>query len=378
MSATDSPGSAAAAALSGVVIADFSRVLAGPYATMMLADMGAEVIKIERPEVGDDTRSWGPPYGADGVASYFSSVNRNKRSVAIDLASPAGREKALEIVSRADVVIENFKVGTMERLGLGYDELRTLRPDLVYCSVTGFGRAQGADLAGYDLVVQAVGGLMSVTGPSPDEPVKVGVAVIDVLTGLHAGLGILAALRHRDNTGEGQRVDVDLLSVSLSALANQASGYLGAGVVPKAMGNQHPSIAPYEVFSTGTRPIVLAVGNDGQFGRLAEALGCPEWAHDPRFATNAERVAHRGELVEAIESVLVTADADHWYRVFRKSGVPAGPINSLDDAFALADELGIPARAEIAENGAATTANPIRMSRTPVTYRTAPPELPEP
>ncbi|GAA1482611.1 CoA transferase [Gordonia sinesedis] len=371
---------AGAAALGGLVIADFSRVLAGPYATMMLADLGAEVVKVERPDSGDDTRAWGPPFGPDGTATYFAAVNRNKRSVSIDLATPAGQREARELIASADVVVENFRDGTMERLGLGYDqvrddELRGQRPELVYCSITGFGRAGGASLPGYDLLVQAVGGLMSVTGSGSDEPVKVGVAVVDVLAGLHAAVGILAALRHRDRTGAGQRVDVDLFSVSLSSLVNQASAYLGAGVVPTAMGNRHPSIVPYQVFSTATRPIVLAVGNDAQFARLAAVLGRPELADDPRFRSNADRVEHRDALVTEIERSLTTADADHWYAACTDAGVPAGPINSVADAFDLADELGIPARATIPGYPTPTTANPIRMSETPVRYRTPPPEL---
>lgn len=369
-----------AGALDGLVIADFSRVLAGPYATMMFADLGAEVIKVERPETGDDTRAWGPPFGPDGTATYFASVNRNKRSLTIDLRTPDGQAQARDLIASADVVVENFRDGTMERLGLGYDqvrddELRGQRPELVYCAITGFGRADGAALPGYDLLVQAVGGLMSITGAGPDEPVKVGVAVIDVLAGLHAAVGILAALAHRDRTGAGQRVDIDLFSVSLSSLVNQASAYLGAGVVPTAMGNRHPSIAPYQVFSTASRPIVLAIGNDTQFARLAGILGRPDLATDPRFRSNASRVEHRDDLVTAIEQILVTADADHWYTACADGGVPAGPINTVADAFDLADDLGIPARATIPGHATPTTANPIRLSETPVTYRTPPPPL---
>src|SRR5690606_27172857 len=245
-------------ALDGLVIADFGRVLAGPYATMLLADLGAEVVKIERPGAGDDTRHWGPPWSGD-ESTYFLGVNRNKRSAALDLSDPADLDAARALAARADVLVENFLPGTLDRLGLGYEQVRALNPDIVYCSITGFGRDNA--LPGYDLLIQAVGGLMSITGPDPGTPTKVGVAVVDVITGMHAALGILAALRHRDRTGEGQRVEVDLLSSLLSALANQTSAYVGAGVVPVAMGNRHPSIAPYEVFRAADRPLILAVGN---------------------------------------------------------------------------------------------------------------------
>ncbi|WP_016933542.1 CaiB/BaiF CoA transferase family protein, partial [Rhodococcus sp. R1101] len=328
-------------ALDGIVVADFTRVLAGPYATMMLADMGAEVVKIERPGTGDDTRSWGPPYDDAGSTTYFNSVNRNKTSVVLDLASEQGRAEALRLVARADIVVENFRAGTMERLGLGYDDLLTVNPQLIYCSVTGFGSGDGAALPGYDLLVQAVGGLMSITGPEAGTPTRVGVAVVDVLTGLHALAGILAALHHRERTGEGQRVDTNLLSALLSSLVNQGSAYLGAGVVPGILGNRHPSIAPYEVFATKDRPLALAVGNDKQFVRLSETLGVPELATDPRFHSNPQRVAHREELCVEITSVLTTAGADYWYDELSRVGVPAGPINDVAEAFEFARRLGL-------------------------------------
>ena len=258
-------------ALAGIVVADFGRVLAAPYLTMLLADLGAEVVKIERPGSGDDTRAWGPPF-ADGQATYYLGVNRNKRSVALDLADEQGRRAARAIAARADVLVENFRPGTMERLGLGYDELRKLNPGLVYCSVTGFGTAGGAELPGYDLLVQAMGGLMSVTGEPEGRGTKAGVALVDVVTGLHAGMGVLSALRHRERTGEGQRVEVSLFASLLSALTNQASAYLAGGVVPQAMGNRHPSIAPYEVVDAEDRPLALAVGNDRQFASLSAEL----------------------------------------------------------------------------------------------------------
>ncbi|MFN6550619.1 CaiB/BaiF CoA transferase family protein [Mycolicibacterium septicum] len=364
-----------AGALDGIVVVDFSRVLAGPYATMMLGDFGAEVIKIERPGVGDDTREWGPPYDAHGVATYFNAVNRNKRSVVLDLTDPGDITRARELVSRADIVVENFRPGTMEKLGLGYEDLRAIRPDLIYCSITGFGRGGGAELPGYDLLVQAVGGLMSVTGTEPGDPTKAGVALVDVLAGLHASTGILAALAHRDRTGAGQRVDTNLFSVLLSSMVNQASGYLGAGAVPQMMGNRHPSIAPYQTFDTADRPIAVAVGNDKQFRAFTTAIGEPALADDPRFGTNPQRVAHRDALCAIIEAAMKKNGADHWYSVLTAASVPAGPINDLSEAFAFADELGIEATVPVPGSSTPQVANPITLSATPVTYRSGPPAL---
>ncbi|ABM12676.1 CaiB/BaiF CoA transferase family protein [Mycolicibacterium vanbaalenii] len=362
-------------ALDGVVVVDFSRVLAGPYATMMLGDFGAEVIKVERPGVGDDTRQWGPPYDSSGVATYFNAVNRNKRSVVLDLSTPDGRQQARDLVAGADIVVENFRPGTMERLGLGYEDLRAVRPDVIYCSITGFGRGGGAALPGYDLLVQAVGGLMSVTGTEPGDPTKAGVALVDVLAGLHALSGILAALHHRGRTGEGQRVDTDLLSVLLSSMVNQASGFLGAGVVPAMMGNRHPSIAPYQTFDTADRPIAVAVGNDKQFRAFSTAIGQPELADDPRFVTNPARVANRDALCALIVPALKAHGADHWYAKLTTVGVPAGPINDLSEAFAFARGLGIDAAVQVPGSPAPQVANPVTMSATPVSYRSGPPAL---
>ncbi|GLZ29547.1 putative L-carnitine dehydratase [Lentzea sp. NBRC 105346] len=347
-------------ALGGLVIADFSRVLAAPYATMMLGDLGAEVIKVEQPGRGDETRTWGPPWVED-EATYFLSVNRNKSSVFIDLGTPEGVESARQLIARADVVVENFKPGTMKKFGLDYESLG--REDLVYCSVTGFGA--GSELPGYDLLVQAVGGLMSMTGT--DQPVKTGVALVDVLTGLHATIGILAALRHRDATGQGQLVELNLLSVLLSSMVNQSAGYALAGAVPRFMGNRHPSIAPYEVFPTADRPIVLAVGNDRQFERLCASLDLPV---DPRFATNTLRVQHVDELYEVLSARLLTKPAEHWFSVL---DVPCGPVNDLAAAFDLASSLGLSPTVDI--DGLSFVSNPIRMSRTPVSYRLRPPQL---
>lgn len=367
-------------ALSGLVVADFGRVLAAPYLTMLLADLGAEVIKVERPGVGDETRSWGPPF-ADGEATYFLGVNRNKRSVALDLTEESGREAARAIAARADVLVENFRPGTMDRLGLGYEELSALNPGLVYCSVTGFGTAEGAALPGYDLLVQAMGGLMSVTGEPGGQGTKAGVALVDVITGMHAGLGVMAALRHRDATGEGQKVEVSLLTSLLSALTNQASAHVAGGVVPRAMGNKHPSIAPYEVLDAKDRPLALAVGNDRQFGALCAELGVPGLAEDPRFASNTARVAHREELLAELTERLRERGADEWFETLTAVGVPCGPINDLGEAFAFAERLGLDPRVHIddpnREAPAAQVANPIRLSAAPAAYVTAPPRLGE-
>jgi crotonobetainyl-CoA:carnitine CoA-transferase CaiB-like acyl-CoA transferase len=369
-------GAEGESALRGLLVADFGRVLAGPYATMLLADLGADVIKIEHPDDGDETRAWGPPW-VGGDATYFLGVNRNKRSAALDLRTPDGLAAARRLAARADVVVENFRPGTMDRLGLGYERLNATNQGLVYCSVTGFGAGPGRELPGYDLLVQAVGGLMSVTGPEPGRPTKVGVALADVITGLHAAVGILAALRHRDRTGRGQLVEVNLLSSLLSALTNQAAGYLGAGVVPAPMGNRHPSIAPYEVFPTADRPLVIAVGNDRQFRALVNALELPSLADDPRFADNPGRVQHRDDLASFLGSALVRAPAGHWFDALSAAGVPVGPINDIGEAFALAERLGLEPVVEIPDRGTASrqVANPIRLSETPATYRRPPPRL---
>lgn len=377
MSAADGP---VAGPLAGLLVADFSRVMAGPYATMMLGDMGATVLKVERPGRGDDTREWGPPY-SNGLSTYFQAVNRNKRSIVLDLRRDDDREVALSICRSADVVVENFRPGGMDRLGLGFGDVQAVNPRAVYCSITGFGRTGGAALAGYDLLVQAVGGLMSVTGPDSDQPSKVGVPLVDVITGLHACVGILSALRYRDATGLGQRVDVDLLSSLLSALTNQTSAFLNAGVVPEAMGNRHPSIAPYEVLQARDRPMVVAVGNDGQFAALCAGLGLPALAEDPRFATNAARVAHRGELVATLEGALSASDAAEWVIRLSGLGVPCGPINRIDEAVAFAEEIGLrPTVAvphERVDDGEShQIRHPIDFSLSPATYRYAPSRLP--
>jgi crotonobetainyl-CoA:carnitine CoA-transferase CaiB-like acyl-CoA transferase len=367
--------------LGGLLVADFSRVLAGPYATMLFGDLAATVVKVERPGTGDDTREWGPPY-SHGLSTYFQAVNRNKRSIVLDLGQDQDREVALSLCAAADVVVENFRPGTMDRLGLGYHHVQAVNPGAVYCSITGFGRTRGAALPGYDLLLQAVGGLMSVTGPDRDFPTKAGAALVDVITGLHAAVGILAALRLRDATGQGQRVEVDLLSSLLSALTNQTSAYLNAGVVPRAMGNRHPSIAPYEVLPARDRPLVLAVGNDKQFAALCAELGVPALSADPRFATNASRVAHREELLAALEAALATQDATTWVDRLRPRGVPCGLVNGIDEAVAFAEELGLAPVVDSGDGSAPGSTpmrqvrHPIGFSRSPATYRLPPPPLP--
>jgi len=363
--------------LDGVLVADFSRVLAGPLATMLLADLGADVVKIERPDGGDDTRAWGPPWAADGESSYFLGINRNKRSVTLELTDPVDLEVARDLAMRADVLVENFRPGVMARFGLDEPVLRALNPGLVYCRILGIGRG---DVAGYDFLAQAVGGLMSVTGEADGEPLKVGVALVDVMAGLHAVIGVLAALRHRDRTGAGQLVEVDLLSTTLFALANQASGYLTAGVVPGRMGNQHPSIAPYETLRTATGPIVVAVGNDTQFRTLCVLLGDADLAEDRRFATNGDRVVNRNVLVPALETLLAMKPAAAWVELLGAAGIPCGVVHDMAEAFAYARAVGLhPVATLEREDGATvdTVANPVGLSLTPARYRSAPPRLGE-
>jgi crotonobetainyl-CoA:carnitine CoA-transferase CaiB-like acyl-CoA transferase len=368
-------------ALESVRILDFSRVLAGPLATMVLADLGASVTKVERPGTGDDTRAWGPPYDERGMATYFQAVNRNKDSVVLDLGSAADVELARGLALGANVVVENFRPGLMDGFGLGYDDLRIANPGLVYCSITGFGAATAtaAALPGYDLLVQALGGLMSITGSPDGEPQKVGVALVDVICGLFASVGILAALRHREHTGEGQHVEVDLLSSLLAALVNQGSAYTVAGEVAGRMGNAHPSVAPYEALPTGDGELILAVGTDRQFRALAGVLGCPELADDELFATNDARVANRKLLRQRLDRHLREEPAAHWVAALAAVRVPAGVVNDIAGAFALAQALGLEPIVEVpGADGRVSrlTRNPIRLSATPASYRTAPPELP--
>ncbi len=359
------------AALDGVLVADFSRVLAGPYATMLLADLGATVVKVERPGSGDDTRAWGPPFAPDGQSTYFHSVNRNKRSIALDLTDPDDLAVALNLAQTCDVLVQNYKPGGLRRFGLDHASVAAVNPGVVYCSISGFGSGEGRDLPGYDLLVQAMGGLMSITGD--DEPTKAGVAVVDVLTGLHATVAVLAALRHRDLTGSGQHVEVSLLSALLSSLVNQSSAYVGAGEVPQRLGNAHPSIAPYDLFATADRPMIIAVGNDAQFRRLAEVLQRPDLADNPDYRTNADRVAHRDNLKADLERVLRTHGADDWQRALTASGIPCGPINTIEQAFDQASRLGLDPVVDA--GGMPVVANPVKYTGTPPQYRSAPPQV---
>ncbi|MEZ5078165.1 MAG: CoA transferase [Solirubrobacterales bacterium] len=368
-------------ALEQLHILDFSRVLAGPFATMALADFGATVTKVERPGTGDDTRSWGPPYDERGALStYFQSVNRNKSSVALDLADPADLDRARRLARESDVVVENFRPGVMTKLGLDYESLRADNPGLIYCSITGFGGSEaGAALPGYDLLVQALGGLMSITGEPDGEPLKVGVALVDVITGLFAAVGILAALERRREDGEGQLVEVDLLSSLLAALVNQGSAFTLAGVTPARMGNRHPSIAPYELLDTGAGEIVVAVGNDRQFGELCRVLGVSGLAEEERFATNPARVANREALRPLLEQALAARSAGEWIELLTACRVPVGRVNDVGAAFAFAESIGLDPVVEIPRpdgSAARLTRNPIRLSRTPATYRLPPPPLP--
>ena len=364
------------APLDGLVVADFSRVLAGPLATSTLADLGADVIKVERPGVGDDTRAWGPPWTETG-SSYFACANRSKMSLALDLRDPADRDVAEALVARADVLVENFRTGTLERFGLGYERARELNPGLVYCSVTGFGSGAGADLPGYDFVVQAVGGLMSITGSVDGEPTKVGVALVDVLTGKDAVIGILAALADRESTGLGQHVEVNLLSSLLGGLANQASAYLSTGVAPSRLGNRHPSIAPYETLHCRDGLIAVACGNTGQFVRLAKALNLEALVDDPRFATNADRVENRDALVGELESVLADDDAVHWQQVLTEADVPAGVVGDLADAIRRAGDLGLAPTVALPEPHAPQVRHAVTYSRSTTRRPTPPPALGE-
>jgi crotonobetainyl-CoA:carnitine CoA-transferase CaiB-like acyl-CoA transferase len=369
----------AASALGRLQILDFSRVLAGPLATMTLADLGAEVTKVERPGGGDETRSWGPPFDSAGEATYFQAVNRNKSSLVLDLKDPVDLAEARRLALAADVVVENFRPGVMAGLGLDYASLAAESPGLVYCSITGFGGSgEGAELPGYDLLVQALGGLMSVTGEPEEQPLKVGVALVDVIAGLYAAVGILAALEHRRDSGEGQLVEVDLLSALLAGLVNQASAFTLARVVPERMGNRHPSIAPYELLRCGEGEIVLAVGNDRQFGELCEVLGVAGLAAEERFATNAARVENREEMRALLQTALAGRPAAEWVELLRARRVPAGEVNDLAGAFAFAERLGLEPTVEIPrEDGDSVrlARNPIRLSKTPPSYRLPPPRI---
>ncbi|MEU6343702.1 CaiB/BaiF CoA-transferase family protein [Streptomyces sp. NPDC046977] len=363
--------------LAGVLVADFSRILAGPYASMLLADMGADVVKVESPQ-GDDTRSWMPPVRGE-VSTYYLGVNRGKRSIALDLRDADDAAAARELARRADVLIENFRPGGLERFGLDFASVSAANPGVVYASISGFGTGPGRNVPGYDLMVQAISGLMSLTGDPDGPPYRAGISVFDVMAGNHAAIGILAALRHRDATGNGQHVEVNLLSSALTGLVNHSSAYAAGGVVPYRMGNAHPSVFPYEPLPTADNDLIVAAANDGQFRRLCEILGIPEVADDPRFARNADRTERREELRPLLVGQLAKRGADEWFELLVRAGIPCGPINTIDGGFAMAERFGLDPVVEVGEGDRAvpTTRHPIRFSRTPAGYRLPPPELDE-
>jgi crotonobetainyl-CoA:carnitine CoA-transferase CaiB-like acyl-CoA transferase len=377
--------------LTGVRVLDLSRVLAGPWAGQLLADLGADVVKVEKPGAGDDTRAWGPPYLKDGSgrdtteATYFLCANRNKRSVAIDIATPEGQAQVRALAQQADVVLENFKVGGLQRYGLDYASLKEANPRLVYCSITGFGQTGPyAARAGYDFLIQGMGGLMSVTGQPDGEPgagpQKVGVALTDIMTGLYATIAVQAALAERDKSGQGQHIDLALLDVQIACLANQASNYLAGGLVPRRMGNAHPNIVPYQAFPTADGDIILAVGNDGQFAKFCAVAGHPEWSGDERFASNAQRVANRAVLVPLLRQATITRTSADWIAALEAAGVPCGPINRIDEVFADPQVIarGLQIKLPHALAGSVPlVANPIRLSGSPVAYQRPPPLLGE-
>ena len=375
--------------LSGVRVLDLSRVLAGPWATQTLADLGAEVIKIERPDAGDDTRHWGPPFttttdGSRGDAAYFMCANRGKKSVALDIASPDGAKAVRRLAATCDVVVENFKTGGLKKYGLDYAGLSAVNPRLVYCSITGFGQdGPDAHRAGYDYMIQAMGGLMSITG-QPDgapgaEPMKVGVAVVDLFTGLYASNAILAALWHARATGEGQHVDIALFDVQAAMLANQATNWFVSGTAPTRMGNAHPNLAPYQPFPCSDGMVVIAVGNDGQFRALAKALGVEPIGADPRFATNALRVQHRAELSPTLSALTAGFTMKGLMAALEAAGVPCGPVNTVDQVFeepqAIHRGLTVEQSRDDLATPIRTVASPIRLSKTPVRYAAPPPKL---
>ncbi|MBU1444264.1 MAG: CoA transferase [Gammaproteobacteria bacterium] len=379
-------------ALAGIKVLDLSRVLAGPWCTQILADLGADVVKIERPGVGDDTRGWGPPFLKDAQgndtdqATYFTSCNRNKRSVTIDMATADGQALLKQMAQQSDIVVENFKTGGLMQYGLDHESLRAQNPRLIYCSVTGFGHdGPHASRAGYDLMIQATSGMMSITGRPDDEPgggpLRVGVALTDLFTGVYASTAILAALEVRHRTGEGQHIDMALLDVGMAILANQASAWLNTGVAPQRQGNSHPSLAPYQDFHTRDGAMLLAIGNNGQFVRFCEAAGHPEWGSDPRFATNTLRVRHREVLIPMMEAVTRTRSTAEWIALLEDKAVPCGPINDIGQAFqddqvkARGLAVSMPRDAGDGIEAIVGVASPLRLQATPPVLRRAPPAL---
>lgn len=375
-----------AMSLSGVRILDLSRVLAGPSCTQLLGDLGADVLKIERPGAGDDTRKWGPPYLKDDAgqdtteSAYYLSANRNKRSLGLDIAKPEGQALVRRLLKDCDVLIENFKTGDLARYGLDWESLKAEFPKLVYCSITGFGQdGPYAKLPGYDYLAQGMGGIMSLTGEADGQPMKVAVAISDLMAGMYATVAILAALRHRDRTGEGQRLDISLLDCQVAWLSYQAQNYLTSGALPPRLGNGHPTIVPYQVFEVADGHLILAVGNDGQFAKFCELAGKSEWAADPRFAANRERVKNRDELVPMVAELMKTRSRAEWLAGLAAAGVPAGPVNSIDQVFADPQVrhrgMVCEARHALTQKPVQLVANPIKMSASPPSCRHAPPVL---
>ncbi|SEL26956.1 Crotonobetainyl-CoA:carnitine CoA-transferase CaiB [Colwellia chukchiensis] len=372
-------------ALKGIKVIDLSRILAGPWASQMLADMGAEVIKVERPKKGDDTRHWGPPFikpaqhGQPAQAAYFHSANRNKQSIAIDITQAAGQQVVKDLIAHADVLVENYKVGGLEKYGLSYQQIKSINPKLVYCSITGFGQ-QGpfAHKAGYDAMIQGEGGLMSLTGVSDGEPMKVGVAVVDVMTGLYSANAILAALFARTHTGQGQHIDIALLDVQVATLANQGMNYLATGENPTRLGNGHPNIVPYQTFATNDGSLILAIGNDHQFEKFCNAAGCAELANNALYQSNQQRVENRATLIPVLANILAQKSTEYWVKTLESIAVPCGPVNNLDQVFShpqvqyrdmvqqVPDHAGVMIK---------TIASPINLSATPLQYKHAAPNI---
>jgi len=375
--------------LSHIRVLDLSRVLAGPWAAQNLADLGAEVIKVERPGTGDDTRGWGPPWLHDAQgkdtreSAYYASVNRNKKSVTLDISKPDGQAIVRALATKCDVLIENYKVGTLARYGLAYAELRAINPAIIYCSITGFGQdGPHAQRPGYDFIFQGMGGLMSITGERDGQPgagpMRVGIAITDALTGMYASLAITAALAHRERTGEGQSIDCALLDTIVAFNANQIVGYLASGRLPQRWGNAHPQVVPYEVFPTSDGHLILAVGNDGQFRRFCKVAGCPELAEEARFATNSQRILHRAELIPIVTEVMRTRSKHEWIEALEGANVPCGPINNMQEVFEDPQVRHRGLRVDLPHplgGLAPVVASPMRLSATPVEYRSAPPLL---
>jgi crotonobetainyl-CoA:carnitine CoA-transferase CaiB-like acyl-CoA transferase len=357
-----------------MLVADFSRVLAGPYCTMLLGDLGADVIKVESP-AGDDTRYWMPPVTADGVSTYYLAINRNKRSVVLDLRTGEGLAAARELARRADVFVQNFKPGGLTRFGLDYPAVSAANPAIIYASISGFGPGGGKDLPGYDLMVQAMSGLMSLTGDPDGPPYRAGISVFDVIAGLHTTIAVLAALQHRGATGEGQLVEANLMSSALSGMVNQSSAYAAGGVVPFRMGNSHPSLFPYEPLPTADGELIVTAGNDTQFRKLCEVLGAPELADDPRFAHNEGRTANRGELRPLLAQLLAARPAAEWFDALIGVGVPCGPINTVDAGIGFARGIGL--EPVVSAGGVPVVRHPVSYSATPASYPLAPPALDE-